>query len=95
MIKRTIKIILSILLVIIILLTTFFAVDFIRAKNNKKPIFYIPSLTKECNDGGTMTYYGLGYKVIDFHRSNGYDEIKFGSWSMDYDDFKDEFGPDN
>ena len=41
-------------------------------------------------DGGTIEYFGLGYKVIDFHTVAGFDDIKIGSWFMDYDDFKDE-----
>ena len=41
-------------------------------------------------DGGTIEYFGLGYKVIDFHTLAGYDDIKIGTWFMDYDDFDEE-----
>ena len=42
-------------------------------------------------DGGTIEYFGLGYKVIDFNMLNGYDEMKIGSWFMKYEDFENEF----
>ena len=41
-------------------------------------------------DGGTIEYFGLGYKVIDFHTLAGFDDVKIGSWFMDYNDFKEE-----
>ena len=42
------------------------------------------------NDGGTIEYFGLGYKVIDFNTLAGFDDIKIGTWSMDYNDFEEE-----
>ena len=41
-------------------------------------------------DGGTIEYFGLGYKVIDFHTLAGFDDIKIGTWLMDYNDFQEE-----
>ena len=41
-------------------------------------------------DGGTIEYFGLGYKVIDFHTIAGFDDIKIGTWFMDYNDFEEE-----
>ena len=41
-------------------------------------------------DGGTIEYFGLGYKVIDFHTLAGFDDIKIGTWLMDYNDFEKE-----
>lgn len=41
-------------------------------------------------DGGTIEYFGLGYKVIDFHTLAGFDDVKIGSWFKDYNDFKEE-----
>ena len=64
--KKSLKIILIVLLVLIFLWGICFLVDYIRAKNNKSPIFCILETT--ANDGGTNIYLGLGYKVIDFHR---------------------------
>lgn len=37
-----------------------------------------------------LNFFGLGYKIIDFHTLGGYDEIKIGSWFMDYNDFDEE-----
>lgn len=91
--KKGIKILLIILGVIIILGLIFFAVDYSRVQKQEKPIFCINYAT--ANDGGTNEYLGLGYKVIDFNRLNGYDEIKIGSWFMKYEDFEDEYNYEN
>ena len=86
--KNKIKTILIILFIIIVLGIVFYIVDSNRAKNNQKPLFCIKTGT--LLDGGTIEYLGIGYKVIDFHTLAGFDDIKIGSWSMDYDDFRDE-----
>lgn len=91
--KKKIKILLIILGVIIILGLIFFAVDYSRVQRQEKPIFCINYAT--ANDGGTNEYLGLGYKVIDFNRLNGYDEIKIGSWFMKYEDFENEYNYEN
>ena len=75
--------------VIIILGLTFFTVDYNRVQKQEKPIFCVKDAI--ANDGGTEEYLGLGYKVIDFNRYNGYDEMKIGSWFMKYEDFEDEY----
>ena len=41
-------------------------------------------------DGSKVNYWGLGYKVIDFHTIAGFDDIKIGTWFMDYNDFNEE-----
>ena len=87
--RKGIKVVLIILGVIIMLGLIFFAVDYNRAKNGEKPIFCIN--TAIANDGGTKEYLGLGYKVIDFKRLDGYDEVKIGTWSMKYEDFENEY----
>ena len=87
--KNGIKILLIILGVIIILGLTFFTVDYNRVQKQEKPIFCVKDAI--ANDGGTEEYLGLGYKVIDFNRYNGYDEMKIGSWFMKYEDFEDEY----
>jgi hypothetical protein len=99
--KKFLKIILIILGVCIILWITCFLVDYVRAKNNKSPIFCILETT--ANDGGTNIYLGLGYKVIDFHRimeysaenTTYYDDVKIGSWNMKYEDFESEYTIEN
>lgn len=87
--KKGIKICLIVIGVIIVLGLIFFTIDYNRAKNNEKPIFCFNVATYR--DGGTIEYMGLGYKVIDFHTLSGYDEVKIGSWFMQYEDFEEEY----
>ena len=87
--KKGIKVLLIILGVIIILGLIFFIVDYNRVQKQEKPIFCVKDAI--ANDGGTEEYLGLGYKVIDFNRYNGYDEMKIGSWFMKYEDFESEY----
>lgn len=86
--KKGIKIFLIILGVIILGLI-FFAVDYNRVQKQEKPIFCINYST--LRDGGTKAYIGLGYKVIDFNMLNGYNEMKIGSWFMQYEDLESEY----
>ena len=88
--KKTLKIIGIILVIIIILGLIFFIVDYNLVKKQEKPIFCIKNPAGTIRDGGTIEYFGLGYKVIDFNTLGGYKEIKIGSWFMDYDDFSEE-----
>lgn len=80
---------LVVILCIGILIVTF-TVDYNRVKNQKKPIFCIQNPDGGIMDGGTIEYFGLGYKVIDFHTIAGFDDIKIGTWFMDYNDFEEE-----
>lgn len=89
--KKGIKVLLIVLGVIIILGLVFFAIDYNRVQKQEKPIFCIQNPAGVIMDGGTVEYFGLGYKVIDFNMLNGYDEIKIGSWFMKYEDFENEF----
>ena len=75
--KKTLIIIGVILIVLAVIALTFFGVDYFRVQNQENPIFAIK--TDEVNDGGSIIYTGLGYKVIDYNRLDGYDEIKIGS----------------
>ena len=86
--KKGIKIFCIILLVIIILVIVFFIVDYNRVKNSNTPMFCINIGT--LRDGGSVEYLGLGYKVIDFNTLDGYDDIKIGTWFINYDDFQEE-----
>lgn len=88
--KKTFKVICGILGTIVVLGIVFFTVDYNRVKNQKKPIFCIKSPAGGIMDGGTIEYFGLGYKVIDFHTIAGFDDIKIGTWFMDYNDFEEE-----
>ena len=86
--KKFFKIIGVILAIIVVLGIIFFIVDYSRVKKQEKPIFCI--LKDEANDGGTKIYLGLGYKIIDFHTLAGFDDIRIGTWFIDYDDFEEE-----
>ena len=86
--KKFFKIIGVILATIVVLGIIFFTVDYSRVQKQEKPIFCI--LKDEANYGGTKIYLGLGYKVIDFHTLAGFDDIKVGTWFIDYDDFEEE-----
>ena len=88
--KKFLKVICGILGIIVALGIVFFTVDYNRAKNQEKPIFCIQNPAGMLKDGGTIEYFGLGYKVIDFHTLAGFDDVKIGNWSMKYDDFKEE-----
>ena len=86
--KKSVKIVGIILGIIILLGIIFFAIDYNRAKNNEQPMFCVQ--IDEVNDGGSKIYLGLGYKVIDFNTSSGFDDVKIGTWFMNYDDFNEE-----
>lgn len=86
--KRGLKIFLIIIGLIIVMGLAFFAVDYFRVQKQEEPIFCIKTTTHR--DGGTQEYIGFGYKIIDFNTLNGYDEIKIGTWFMNYEDFQNE-----
>ena len=88
--KKILKVVAGILGIIVVLGIVFFTVDYNRVKNQEKPIFCIKSPAGWILDGCTIEYFGLGYKVIDFHTIAGFDDIKIGTWFMDYNDFEEE-----
>lgn len=87
--QKCLQVIFLLISIVIILGVIFFIIDSNRVKKQERPIFCINNITYE--DGGTKEYIGLGYKVIDFHLLNGYDDIKIGTWFMNYDNFNSEF----
>lgn len=88
--KKILKVVVGILGIIVVLGIVFFTVDYNRVKKQEKPIFCIKDPAGVILDGGTIEYLGLGYKVIDFHTIAGFDDIKIGTWFMDYNDFEEE-----
>ena len=88
--KKFLKVIGIILGIIVVLGVVFFTVDYNRVQKQEKPILCIKNPAGIISDGGTIEYFGIGYKVIDFHTLAGYDDIKIGSWFMDYNDFEEE-----
>lgn len=59
--NKKLKVLLIIVLSLILLWGVIFAIDYFRCSNLKMPIFVIPGETAD--DGGSGTYYGLGYSV--------------------------------
>ena len=88
--KKLLKVIGIVLGIIVVLGMVFFIVDYNRVQKQEKPIFCIQNPAGIISDGGTIECFGIGYKVIDFHTLAGYDDIKIGSWFMDYNDFEEE-----
>lgn len=88
--KKGLKIFFIIVSIIVVLGIVFFVIDYNRVQKQEKPIFCIKNPAGTILDGGTVEYFGLGYKVIDFHTIAGFDDIKIGTWFMDYNDFNEE-----
>ena len=88
---KFVNLFLKMLIYILLVWTTIFLVDYIRVKNEKVPIFCIKSESSRIADVGTIEYYGIGYKVIDFNSIDGFDKMKIGTYFMDYEDFQSEF----
>lgn len=96
--RKKIKMSFIVLGILILVILIFFTIDYRRVQRNQRPLFCINVATYR--DGGTKIYYGLGYKVIAFHKmlflnesSNEmeyYQDIKIGTWYMDYNDFTEE-----
>ena len=59
--KKNLKILIGLILILIVLYCIIFFIDYSRCKHFKQPIFVVPGITAD--DGGSGTYYGLGYKV--------------------------------
>ncbi|HAB66642.1 MAG TPA: hypothetical protein DCE23_04675 [Firmicutes bacterium] len=60
------KIILIIVLSLIFIWTVCFCTDWYCMKNNNNPVFVV--YKDWYFDGGTIVYYGVGYKWIKYHR---------------------------
>ena len=59
--KKSVKILIGIIITLILLWGIVFAVDYFRCRNFKMPIFVVAGETAD--DGSSGIYYGLGYKV--------------------------------
>jgi len=80
--KKT-NIVMNIVLALIVLAIILISIDVVCvAKYEKGPYFAIP--VKKYKDGGTKTYIGLGYKVIDYNQKQGRRDKTIGLWTMKY-----------
>ncbi len=77
------KRVIGVLILIILIGIIFFTIDNQRAINGESPMFCIQYSTQK--DGGTKEYIGLGYKVIEYHKLNGYKKIQVGNIFLKYD----------
>ena len=59
--KKSLKILIRVIVILIVLWGIIFFSDYLRCRNFKEPIFVVAGVTAD--DGGSGTYYGLGYKV--------------------------------
>ena len=72
--SKSLKILIAIVLSIVVLWGIIFGIDYFRCANAKMPIFVVAGETAD--DGGSGTYYGLGYKVeVKKNISVGYGEL--------------------
>lgn len=77
------------IVVMIIFYLLIFLTDFTLSKLNTSPIFSYPLIRYK--DGGSVEYYGLGYKIIKYRsiegdiEGDGRVEIVVGFWSMKYE----------
>ncbi len=68
---------------VVIVILVILVLDFLCGlKLGIGPIFSIP--LKTYDDGGTIEYYGLGYKVIKYNQIQGRRDKEIGSWSLKY-----------
>lgn len=59
--NKIFKILISILGIILVLWGLIFTIDYVRCSHFREPVFVVAGQTAD--DGGSGTYYGLGYKV--------------------------------
>lgn len=77
------KIIINTIFVIIVAILIMITVDVICvARYGKGPYFALPLNTYD--DGGTVEYYGIGYKVIKYNQLQGRRDKEIGFWSLPY-----------
>ena len=68
---------------VVIVIGVILVLDFVCGlKLGIGPIFALPLKTYE--DGGTIEYYGVGYKVIKYNQIQGRRDKEIGSWSLKY-----------
>lgn len=87
--KKIIKFVIAIIVALAIISGIMILVDCSSIKSEKEPIF--AKMSAALNDGGTVIYIGFGYKIIDFHMLNGYDETKVGTLFTKPEDFSEEY----
>lgn len=80
--KKTVKVLTIILLVLVILSVTAMFADLVKIVDGKKPLFSSARIVYE--DGGTIEYIGLFYKIFDYKITDGKNSVEFGTWFKSY-----------
>ncbi len=80
--KKTVIILVTSIILFTIVCFTFMAADISKLIDGKKPVFSI--MRAEYEDGGTVEYIGLFYKIFDYKILNGKNKIEFGTWFKSY-----------
>ncbi len=86
--RKTVKNLLIACIVIVILLSTMIIADFNYVLQKQQPIFCFSQYIHD--DGGTVEYTGLGYKIISYNAKYGRHDIDLGPVFMSYDPQIDE-----
>ena len=95
--RKTVMNLLIIVIIALILIFTMSIVDFNLVLHGNLPKFCFNTVKHD--DGGTMEYTGIGYKIIAYNATGGRHDIKIGSMFLRYepniDISKIESKPDN
>ncbi len=83
MTKRTTIYLLVVILVIAVFGITFFLVDFNLSVRGNVPRLSVK--TSEYNDGNTVMYTGLGYKIVKYNIGSSEEKVKCGTWLLMHD----------
>ena len=80
--KKAFKIMIIGIILIVFGLVGCGLVDYLRYKEGELPIFAKP--LDGYWDGGSVVYYGVGYKILKCHTLSGDESMYFGFYNMKY-----------
>ena len=81
--RKGLQIFFNIILLLVMVVIIMVIVDIVAVRRyNAGPYFALPIHTYE--DGGSIEYYGIGYKVIEYNQVQGRRDKEIGLWSMKY-----------
>lgn len=84
--KKEMKFVVTINVILFIILFSWLGIcmtDFIKTRNNEKPMFCIKEKTKNYSDGSVYSCTGLGYKVFYYNRKSISGKEYCPFWSKD------------
>ena len=86
--RKTVRNLFVIVIIAVVLLSTMIIADFNYVLQKQKPVFCF--IQNSYEDGGTIEYIGLGYKIIDYNAIYGRKDIVLGSIFKQYEPRVDE-----